>query len=146
MGAAITSKEYRTGEAIEALCWLGSCFFFRLKVTTTQGASGKGLLFAILQPSSSMSLNIILVFYCSSSAPWTKHIKIMLLFSSKGKTNWIRKCFCCADPLPQVLRLCPGHLAASQPGIYITGTTSSISDFRTNNNGAAKLLVVGWLQ
>ena len=49
VGAAITSKEYRTGEAIEALCGLGSCFFFRLEVTTTHGASGKGLLFAILQ-------------------------------------------------------------------------------------------------
>ena len=49
VGAAITSKEYRTGEAIEGLNRLGSCFFFRLKVTTTQGASGKGLLFAILQ-------------------------------------------------------------------------------------------------
>ena len=47
VGAAITSKEYRTGEAFEALRWLGSCFFFR--VTTTQGASGKGLLFAILK-------------------------------------------------------------------------------------------------
>ena len=49
VGAAITSKEYRTGEAIEALRGLGSCFFSRLKVTTTQGASGKGLLFAIAQ-------------------------------------------------------------------------------------------------
>ena len=47
VGAAITSKEYRTGEAFEALRWLGSCFFFKL--TTTQGASGKGLLFANLQ-------------------------------------------------------------------------------------------------
>ena len=49
VGAAITSKEYRTGEAIEGLNRLRSCFFFRLKVTTTQGSSGKGPLFAILQ-------------------------------------------------------------------------------------------------
>ena len=49
VGAAITSKEYRTGEAIEGLNRLKSFFFFRLQVTTTQGASGKRLLFAILQ-------------------------------------------------------------------------------------------------
>ena len=41
----------------------------------------------------------------------------MLLFSSRGKTNWIRKCFCCADPLPQVLRL--SRSPCCQPAGYL---------------------------